>query len=55
MIDETKLWMSVVGCVALGLVCVTFLIFTQDRRHAELRLAACANPETVACALAVRR
>jgi hypothetical protein len=55
MSDETKFQLGLIGLVALITVVVGLLIYASERDKAALRQAACVNPETVACALAVRR
>ena len=55
MSDETKVWLAIAGCVALIVVAGAGLIFNQSNHQAALRQAACVNPDSVACALAVRK
>ena len=55
MSDETKVWLAICGVVAVVVLCGAGLIFNHTHHQAALRQAACANPETVACALAVRK
>ena len=55
MSDETKVWLGVIGLAAIFIVGGGALIYASERDKAALRQAACVNPETVACALAVRQ
>ena len=55
MSDETKVWLAIVACVAVVVVSGAGLILSYNTQQAALRQAACVNPETVACALAVRK
>jgi hypothetical protein len=55
MSDETKVWLALVGLVAVFIVVGGALIYATEKDKAALRQAACVNPETVACALAVRQ
>ena len=55
MSDETKVWLAIAGCVALIVVGGFLLILSYNTHQAALQQAACVNPDSVACALAVRR
>jgi hypothetical protein len=55
MSDDTKIALAVIGLVGVVVVGMGVLIWNNTTHSAALRQAACANPETVACALAVRR
>jgi hypothetical protein len=55
MSDETKFQMGLICLVALITVVVGVLVYATESDKAALRQAACVNPDSVACALAVRR
>ena len=55
MSDDTKVWLAICGVVAVIVLCGAGLIFNYANHQAVLKQAACANPESVACALAVRQ
>lgn len=55
MSDETKVWLAIISCLAVVSLGGFALIATYNQHQAALRQAACVNPETVACALAVRQ
>jgi hypothetical protein len=55
MSDETKVWLAICGVVSVVVLVGGLLILSYNTHQAELRKAACVNPDTVACALAVRR
>lgn len=55
MSDETKVWLAVITLAAIFVIGCGFLIHGNNREAAALRQAACVNPDSVACALAVRR
>jgi hypothetical protein len=55
MSDETKVWLAIMGVLALLIVCGGVVIHNYNQYQSTLRQAACANPESVACALAVRQ
>jgi hypothetical protein len=55
MSDGTKITLAMIGLVTIFIVGSGVLIWHDNTYRAELRQAACVNPETVACALAVRR
>lgn len=54
MSDETKVWLAIFTVVGMIVVVSGLLILSYNTHQAELRKAACVNPDTVACALAVR-
>jgi hypothetical protein len=53
--DETKVWLAMIGVLAVFVIVGGGLIYATEKDKAALRQAACANPDSVACALAVRR
>lgn len=55
MSDDTKVLLALIFLVAIFLVGAGVSTYTNHREAAALRQAACVNPESVACALAVRR
>jgi len=55
MSDATKITLAMIGLVAFFFGGCGVLIWHDNAHRAELRQAACVNPETVACAEAVRR
>lgn len=55
MSDETKVWLAIVACVAVVVVSGAGLILSYNTHRAALQQAACVNPDSVACVLAVRR
>jgi hypothetical protein len=55
MSDDTKVWLAMIGVLAVFVITGAGLIYATEKDKAALRQAACANPDTVACALAVRR
>ena len=55
MSDDTKVWLAIMGVLALLIVCGGVVIHNYNQYQSTLRQAACANPESVACALAVRQ
>jgi hypothetical protein len=54
MSDETKVWLAICGVVSVIVLVGGLLILSYNTHQSELRKAACVNPDTVACALAVR-
>ena len=52
---DNKVWLAMVGLVAVFIVVGGSLIYATEKDKADLRQAACVNPDSVACALAVRR
>lgn len=55
MSNDTKIWLAMFGLVALLLVGFGVLIWQENTHKAELQKIACVNPDSVACALAVRK
>lgn len=55
MSDETKVWLAVFGFASVLVISGFLLILNYNNHQAVLRQAACEVPESVACALAVRR
>lgn len=55
MSDETKVCLAIIGLVAAVIIGGGALIYTSERDKAVLRQHVCVNPDSVACALAVRR
>ena len=53
--DDNKVWLALVGLVAVFIVVGGSLIYATEKDKADLRRAACVNPDSVACALAVRK
>jgi hypothetical protein len=53
--DELKLWMLAFVLLAMLAGGLMFIAREQANAWAKLREAACVQPETVACALAVRQ
>lgn len=53
--DDTKIWLALIGLVAIFIVGCGVLIYASERDKATLRQAACVAPESIACALAVRQ
>ena len=53
--DDTKIWLALIGLAAIFIIGGGVLIYASERDKAVLRQAACVNPESVACALAVRK
>lgn len=53
--DDTKIRLALIGLAAVFFVGGGLLIYANERDKAALRQAACVNPESVACALAVRQ
>jgi hypothetical protein len=47
--------MALIGLLAVFMIVGAALIYATDRDEAALRQAACVNPDSVACALAVRK
>jgi hypothetical protein len=52
---DNKVWLAMVGLVAVFIVVGAALIYATEKDKADLRQAACVNPDSVACALAVRK
>jgi hypothetical protein len=55
MSDGVKLGMTAVICFTLFFIGVLVADHLSKSQQMELRQAACVNPDSVACALAVRR
>jgi hypothetical protein len=55
MSDEVKGWLAICGVLALLIVSGSVVIHNYNQYQSELRRAACVNPDSVACALAVRQ
>jgi hypothetical protein len=55
MSDETKVWLGAIGVIAMLILGGGALIYDYNQHQAELRRAACVNPDSVACAFAVRQ
>ena len=55
MSDDTKVWLALTGVLGVFIIGAGVLIWNNSNHNAALRQAACVNPDTVACALAVRR
>jgi len=55
MSDETKVWLAICAAVGVIVLCGAGLIFNYSNHQAALRQAACVNPESVACIMAVRQ
>jgi hypothetical protein len=52
---ENKVWIAVICLVGVFVVGSGVLIWNDSNHKASLRHAACVNPDSVACALAVRQ
>lgn len=55
MSDETKVWMALTALAAVVLLGAMGLVYQAQEHTAQLRLAACADPQAIACALAQRK
>jgi len=55
MSDETKVWLAIAAVVSVIVLVGGLLILSYNNQQAALRQAACVNPDSVACALAVRK
>lgn len=55
MSDETKVKLAYIALAAVFLIGGGVLIHANERDRAALRQAACANPESAACVMAVRQ
>lgn len=55
MSDETKVWLAICAAVGVIVLCGAGLILNYNTHQAALRQAACVNPESIACIMAVRQ